>query len=72
MHNWPYYSEAEIEAAATVLRSGKVNYWTGMEGRLFEKEFTKYYRSEEHTSELQSRLHHVCRLLPEKKNISTT
>src|SRR5205809_6119868 len=26
-----------------------------------------YMRSEEHTSELQSRLHLVCRLLPEKK-----
>src|SRR2546422_7731542 len=28
---------------------------------------TKYQRSEEHTSELQSRLHLVCRLLLEKK-----
>src|SRR2546429_1959909 len=28
-------------------------------------------RSEEHTSELQSRLHLVCRLLLEKKNITT-
>src|SRR5687768_18078351 len=28
----------------------------------------KEYRSEEHTSELQSRLHLVCRLLLEKKN----
>src|SRR5687768_17724087 len=28
----------------------------------------KVRRSEEHTSELQSRLHLVCRLLPEKKN----
>src|SRR2546429_4555602 len=28
-----------------------------------------YARSEEHTSELQSRLHLVCRLLLEKKNI---
>src|SRR5687768_18442357 len=28
------------------------------------------YRSEEHTSELQSRLHLVCRLLLEKKNIN--
>src|SRR2546429_6356890 len=28
---------------------------------------TKIYRSEEHTSELQSRLHLVCRLLLEKK-----
>src|SRR2546429_6458307 len=29
-------------------------------------------RSEEHTSELQSRLHLVCRLLLEKKKIETT
>src|SRR2546422_7839515 len=29
-------------------------------------------RSEEHTSELQSRLHLVCRLLLEKKNETTT
>src|SRR6266550_9435129 len=29
------------------------------------------FRSEEHTSELQSRLHLVCRLLLEKKNIQT-
>src|SRR5687768_18190356 len=29
------------------------------------------FRSEEHTSELQSRLHLVCRLLLEKKNIPT-
>src|SRR2546429_4173187 len=29
-------------------------------------------RSEEHTSELQSRLHLVCRLLLEKKNTRTT
>src|SRR5690625_5637576 len=29
-------------------------------------------RSEEHTSELQSRGHLVCRLLLDKKNISTT
>src|ERR1041385_1711673 len=28
---------------------------------------SKYFRSEEHTSELQSRLHLVCRLLLEKK-----
>src|SRR2546422_7092296 len=29
-------------------------------------------RSEEHTSELQSRLHLVCRLLLEKKNLADT
>src|SRR2546429_6624080 len=31
-------------------------------------DYTKEQRSEEHTSELQSRLHLVCRLLLEKKN----
>src|SRR2546429_1620402 len=30
------------------------------------------FRSEEHTSELQSRLHLVCRLLLEKKRVSHT
>src|SRR2546429_5652696 len=32
-----------------------------------ERELAKTHRSEEHTSELQSRLHLVCRLLLEKK-----
>jgi dTDP-4-amino-4,6-dideoxygalactose transaminase len=36
---WPYYAEDELEASTSVLRSGKVNYWTGNEGREFEKEF---------------------------------
>jgi len=36
---WPYFEADEIEAATAVLRSGKVNYWTGQEGRLFEAEF---------------------------------
>src|SRR2546429_5827597 len=31
------------------------------------QEFNQFLRSEEHTSELQSRLHLVCRLLLEKK-----
>jgi dTDP-4-amino-4,6-dideoxygalactose transaminase len=38
---WPYFEADEIEAATTVLRSGKVNYWTGQEGRLFESEFAR-------------------------------
>ena len=38
---WPYFEGDEIEAAAAVLRSGKVNYWTGQEGRLFEAEFAQ-------------------------------
>jgi len=38
---WPYFEADEIEAAADVLRSGNVNYWTGQEGRLFETEFAR-------------------------------
>ena len=36
---WPWFGEEEIAAAAAVLRSGKINYWTGEESRLFEKEY---------------------------------
>src|SRR5690606_18075908 len=36
---WPQYSEDEIGAVARVLRSGKVNQWTGGEIREFEKEY---------------------------------
>jgi dTDP-4-amino-4,6-dideoxygalactose transaminase len=39
---WPFFAQDEIEAAARVLASGKVNYWTGQEGRLFEKEFAAF------------------------------
>ncbi|GIV17130.1 MAG: pilin glycosylation aminotransferase PglC [Armatimonadota bacterium] len=39
---WPRFEEDEIEAAVRVLSSGKVNYWTGEEGRLFEKEFAAF------------------------------
>jgi dTDP-4-amino-4,6-dideoxygalactose transaminase len=40
--HWPSFDRDEIEAAAAVLASGKVNYWTGEEGRLFEKEFAAF------------------------------
>lgn len=36
---WPYFEADEVEAAAAALRSGKINYWTGEEGRKFEKEY---------------------------------
>jgi dTDP-4-amino-4,6-dideoxygalactose transaminase len=39
---WPVFSQDEIDAVAAVLRSGKVNYWTGEEVRLFEKEFAAF------------------------------
>lgn len=39
---WPHFSSEELDAAMRVLRSGKVNYWTGTEGMQFEKEFAEY------------------------------
>ncbi len=39
---WPQFDNDEIRAVVDVLRSGKVNYWTGEEGRSFESEFSKF------------------------------
>lgn len=36
---WPHYDDDEVAAATAVLRSGRVNYWTGTEGRCFEREY---------------------------------
>ncbi len=40
--SWPYFAPDEIEAARQVLASGRVNYWTGEEGREFEREYAAY------------------------------
>lgn len=39
---WPSFSTKEANAVANVLLSNKVNYWTGNEGRQFEKEFAQW------------------------------
>jgi len=39
---WPHFSEAEIDIVARVLRSSKVNSWTGEETALFEHEFAEF------------------------------
>ena len=39
---WPSFAEDEVEAAAAVLRSGNVNYWTGEEGHQFEAELAAF------------------------------
>src|SRR5215470_8021258 len=39
---WPYFAPDEIAAATRVLESGRVNYWTGNEGRQFELEFAQF------------------------------
>lgn len=36
---WPSFTDEEADAVRGVLLSNKVNYWTGQECRLFEKEF---------------------------------
>lgn len=40
---WPVFENDEIDAVNEILRSGRVNYWTGEQGRLFEKEFAQYH-----------------------------
>ncbi len=39
---WPQFDDADARAAADVLRSGNVNYWTGNHGRAFESEFARW------------------------------
>ncbi len=42
---WPYYDEEQVSAVSQVLSSGKVNYWTGDNGKLFEQEYAEYIGS---------------------------
>ena len=39
---WPHYEDDEVEKVTSLLKSGKVNYWTGDEGRQFETEYAQY------------------------------
>jgi dTDP-4-amino-4,6-dideoxygalactose transaminase len=39
---WPSFTDEEADAVAAVLRSNRVNYWTGEEGRQFEREFAQW------------------------------
>lgn len=38
---WPVFEADEVEAVTRVLTSGRVNYWTGTEGREFEREYAE-------------------------------
>lgn len=42
INKWPHYEKDEIFKIEQILKSGKVNYWTGDEGKNFEKEFAKF------------------------------
>ena len=39
---WPSFTQEEADAVSRVILSNKVNYWTGTEGREFEKEFASW------------------------------
>jgi len=39
---WPSFSDEEANAVRDVILSNKVNYWTGTQGREFEKEFAAW------------------------------
>ena len=43
--HWPSFDESAIQAVDAVLRSGKVNYWTGRKGMEFEKQFAAWQGS---------------------------
>ncbi|MBF4489741.1 DegT/DnrJ/EryC1/StrS aminotransferase family protein [Psychrobacter sp. N25K4-3-2] len=43
---WPSFTQIEADAVSQVLLSNKVNYWTGQEGRQFEREFAEWADSE--------------------------
>jgi dTDP-4-amino-4,6-dideoxygalactose transaminase len=42
---WPQFSEQGIKTVEEVLRSGKVNYWTGPRGMEFEKKYAQWQGS---------------------------
>ena len=39
---WPHFDDEQIEAVSAVLRSGRINYWTGTIGREFERQYASY------------------------------
>jgi len=46
MPHWPCCPEEDITLVSEVLRSGRINYWTGDQGKQFEKEFSTYVGTE--------------------------
>jgi len=45
LQGWPQFEEKAINAVQDVLKSGKVNYWTGPKGMQFEKKFAEWQGS---------------------------
>ena len=45
LEGWPRFDERAIQAVVEVLKSGKVNYWTGPKGMEFEKKYAAWQGS---------------------------
>lgn len=43
--SWPYFDENQIQRVTEIMRSGKVNSWTGNETKYFEEEFASWSNS---------------------------
>ena len=41
--SYPHFDKYTLKKVTNVLKSGKVNYWTGNECKKFEKEFSNYH-----------------------------
>ena len=41
--SWPNYNDKICNSLVKILKSGKVNYWTGNENRIFENKFKNYF-----------------------------
>ena len=40
---WPYVSKQEHKIVSDVLKTNKLNYWTGLQCKSFEKEFSSFF-----------------------------
>src|SRR5687768_18332477 len=69
-HGFPLEVQIRTEEMHRRAEEEIAAHWKYKEGRVGDHHDERYFqwRSEEHTSELQSRLHLVCRPLLEKKN----
>src|SRR5437899_2692820 len=69
-HRWGCVSALGLEAECVIIRYPKLSDYQAA-GMLVRQNISHFTRSEEHTSELQSLRHLVCRLLLEKKKKKT-
>lgn len=42
INGWPSFTQEEADKVRSIILSNKVNYWTGTEGKKFEKEFSSW------------------------------